>query len=69
MNTKQKVRVIQLLENNLFFVDERDPSDIIMPYSMLQLATLSYLTRKIKASQCHLESSDEMNAEIYCVVV
>ena len=72
MNLSQRVRLLQMLENNLACRDGRTPSEIEVIPKLRSLASASKLTNKIRISQWHLtfgfNGLDNLNAQIYCAV-
>lgn len=73
MDTSQKVRLMQLLENNLSELDGRKPCKVVLFERMPNMATSSSLWRMIKVSKWHLEQGlsylKSMNAQMYCAIV
>lgn len=72
MNLNQKVRLLQVLENNLSCKDGRDANEIKICLKLPNMASASKLTGKIRVSQWHLtygfNGLSDLNAQIYCAI-
>lgn len=72
MNMKQRVRLLQVLENNLSCKDGRCANKIEIYPKLPGIATSSRLTGKIKISQWNLKYGEnglsDMNAQLYCAI-
>lgn len=73
MNTNQKVRLLQLLENNTSSIEGREPNQVIVRLKMPYIATASLEYREIRISQWHLENGLSYlkggNAQFYCAIL
>lgn len=73
MNTHQKVKLLQLLEDNLAYVQGRKSSKVVLKSKLPHMATSSYITNSIRVSQWYLENGlpylKDMNAQMYCAIV
>lgn len=72
LDTNQRVRLLQILENNLSYRDGRPASRVELYPKLPSLTQASEATRKIKISDWHLTSNfnelNNLNAQLYCAI-